>query len=240
MRQTLSFLLGALLILPLCYVISGFAIENKRQDYIAHGGGAIGGYAVTNSLEAVENAIAKGVRYIELDLRLTSDGKPVATHDWNTFRLQTGCDSICSDLPPDYETFSKSLIFGKYTPMTYQLIDSVFKVHDNLTLVTDKITDMDILNRHLPSLAGRIMVECFSQAQYDECLRRGFKPMRSFHNLYPGAVNVVADKSLRYRYLHFIPTRFALFSNGKLSTSDADSIFRSDNRVRFVYVDFID
>lgn len=238
-KLLLTFFPGVLLLFFLCWQLSATAPDDKEQDYIAHGGGAIEGYTVTNSLEAVMNAIAGGIRFIELDLRLTSDGKLVATHDWNTFRLQTGCDSICT-IPPSYDTFRKSRIWGKYTPMTYELIDSVFNANTDLYLVTDKITDMDVIERYLPSLGDRIIVECFSKAQYDDCIRRGFRPMRSFHNLCPGGVNVVADRSFRYRYQHLVPTGFAMCSNGGVSVADADSIFRSDSRIRFVYVDFFD
>lgn len=57
------------------FFISGQLVKGGAQDYVAHGGGAIDGYTVTNSLEAVENALSKGVKYIELDLQQTSDGK---------------------------------------------------------------------------------------------------------------------------------------------------------------------
>ena len=40
------------------------------QAVIAHAAGAIDGNRLTNSLEALEHAIACGVRFIELDLRM--------------------------------------------------------------------------------------------------------------------------------------------------------------------------
>lgn len=222
-----------------CYFVSGWLAKNDRVDYIAHAGGAIDGYVYTNTLEAVENSISHGAKYIELDLRTTSDGYLVATHDWKTFAEQSGIDAS-PDNPPSYETFVNSKIYGKYTPMTYALIDSVFKANKDLVLVTDKIRDAGVVDQYLHDIRDRVIVECFSRAQFDECRRLGYTPMRSFHNLAPGGVNVGDSFSFRYAYLHFVPTGFAIFVIGRVSKSDADSIHSSDPRVRYVYVDIFE
>lgn len=46
----------------------------------AHRGGA-GGVAAENSIAAIESAIALGCDYVELDVRLTRDGRAVLSHD---------------------------------------------------------------------------------------------------------------------------------------------------------------
>ena len=51
---------------------------------IAHAGGAIYGYRLTNSLEALDSAYAQGFRFIELDFSLSADGEPVLIHDWES------------------------------------------------------------------------------------------------------------------------------------------------------------
>ncbi len=58
--------------------------EKDISLMVAHAGGAIHGFKYTNSLQALENSYAKGFRYIEMDFNLTSDGVPVAIHDWTS------------------------------------------------------------------------------------------------------------------------------------------------------------
>lgn len=207
-----------------------------EQSYIAHGGGAIDGFCITNSLESVEHAIDVGIKYIELDLRLTSDGYLVAAHDWDSFNLST-CRDTLSGRVPTYDEFKSLKIHGKYTPLTFVMIDSLLTHHPDIILITDKIEDVEALDRHLSRHKERMMVECFSPAQYEECTRLGYTPMRSYHNFVPGGINVTKAKSARYCYQQVIPTRYALFDNRVMTKRDADSIFSSDSRIRFVYVD---
>lgn len=221
------------------FFISGRIVEGGGQDYVAHGGGAIDGYTVTNSLEAVENALSKGVKYIELDLQLTSDGRLVATHDWSTFRMQTGADKV-GDIPMSFNEFRRARIYERFTPLTAEMIDSLFAVHKDAFLVTDKTDDAELIVASFPAIRERIVVECFSPASYRRCSDAGLKVMRSYHNFVPDGVNVVGERGERYCYLHLLPTRFAVFPQKRISVSEADSMFNADSRIRFVYVDFIE
>jgi len=54
-------------------------------EVIAHRGGAA--EAPENTIPAFERAIEEGADWVELDIRLTSDGVPVVCHDANTLRL---------------------------------------------------------------------------------------------------------------------------------------------------------
>jgi glycerophosphoryl diester phosphodiesterase len=60
------------------------AEDGAHPRLIAHGGGAVYGYRLTNSLEALDNAYAEGFRYIELDMVRASDGGIVLLHDWES------------------------------------------------------------------------------------------------------------------------------------------------------------
>lgn len=230
----ISFL--AVLVLLVAVVCLSYIFKYDRHDYIAHAGGAIDGNPMTNSLEAVENAIAHDMKYIELDLQVTSDNKLVAAHDWDLYFDQTGNEN--KEIP-SYDSFCKSKILGKYTPMTYRLIDSLFSEHPDVWFVTDKVRDMEILENSLPSIKDQIIVECFSPEQYEDCQRRGFRPMRSYNNYYPGGINVVVKNSPMFIYRHFYPSSFAVYSDDRISTDTADSLFSADRRIRFVYVDFL-
>lgn len=132
-----------LLMVMLSVIIIGGGIimcfgDTQEFDYgqhcIAHAGGMIDGYKYTNSLEAVENAINHGVRYIEMDLAMTSDGYLVCTHSWNDFNRQTGYPD--SHIPVSYKDFQQRKLYGYLTPMTPALIDSIWNRHPDLYLVT--------------------------------------------------------------------------------------------------------
>lgn len=65
---------------------------NKPPYLIAHRGGA--GIAPENSLSAFAESIELGVRYIETDVRTTSDGKAVIFHDATMDRMTDATGSI--------------------------------------------------------------------------------------------------------------------------------------------------
>lgn len=92
------------------HVCESIIKDYPEQNYIAHGGGAIDGHIATNSLEAIDNAIAHGIKYIELDLQLTADSILVAAHDWNSFAGMTGFKSP-DNRPPTLEEFQKCRIW---------------------------------------------------------------------------------------------------------------------------------
>lgn len=211
-----------------------------EQSYIAHGGGAIDGYLYTNSLEAIENAINKGFKYIELDLSLTADSFIVAAHDWDMFAQMTGYQSE-SGRPPTLREFEGCMIYDKYTPVTVEIIDSLFSANPELVLVTDKLDDSRILSAQLPSLSGRVLIECFSIERYQDALAYGWgMPMSSYVDLSPESINVVNVKGKRYTWAGIFPMTFALYGKERCTRRDADSIFALDPRVRFVYVDIVE
>ena len=60
------------------------AEDGLHPRLIAHAGGAVYGYRLTNSLEALDKAWEEGFRFIELDFERTSDGELVLIHDWES------------------------------------------------------------------------------------------------------------------------------------------------------------
>ena len=63
---------------------AAMAEDGEHPRLIAHAGGAIYGYRLTNSLEALDAAWEAGFRFIELDFERTSDGEIVLIHDWES------------------------------------------------------------------------------------------------------------------------------------------------------------
>ena len=63
---------------------AAMAKDGEHPQLIAHAGGAVYGYRLTNSLEALDHAWEAGFRFIELDFQRTSDGEIVLIHDWES------------------------------------------------------------------------------------------------------------------------------------------------------------
>ena len=161
-----------LFILPLLLSCVTQEMSAKRE-LIAHAGGVVDGYVYTNSHEALARAAENGYRYIEFDFLFTSDSVLVAAHSWEDFNSMTG-NAMWGDSVPSLAHFKAQRIHGRYTPLTADDINAFFVEHDSIYLVTDKVSDPDVLGKYFPTLKERMVVEAFSYADYSELLRRGY------------------------------------------------------------------
>lgn len=155
---------------------------------IAHAGGNIDSLTYTNSREAVEHAIACGVKYIELDIVISPEGEPLAFHSSDDM-----IDTIYSCDPPHMGEFTAAPLRGKngktYTPLTWREINEIFLAHPDIFFVVDKTDDPAILEKYFPKLKNRMIVECFSMHRYKEITDAGFKQaMLSEEAVSPAAV----------------------------------------------------
>ena len=142
-------------------------------ELIAHAGGAVDSCIYTNSREALEHSFEKGYKYIEFDLLFTSDSVLVAAHSWDNFNKMTGF-AHWGDSVPTYDDFIKRKIYGRYTPVCAAEINAFFESHDSLFLVTDKISNPEILQRNFPRLKERMVVEAFSFQDYSVLKNNGY------------------------------------------------------------------
>jgi len=202
--------------------------EIAGQHYIAHAGGTIQGFRYSNSLEAVREALAHGMDYIELDLCLTADSQLVAWHDWNWQWAFT----------PTYEQFMSRKVYDRFTPMDFAMIDSIMANNPGLTLVTDKISDPEIIDFYFHPYKQRMWVECFSDEDYFSLRQSGYHVLASKN---PPTEDSPIGNYVFNRYDCADPTGrsgicFAIYG-GDISCTMADSIFAIDDRIRFVYVD---
>ena len=242
-----------ILVLLSVILLCVFCKKNEgNTNYIAHACSAIDGIMYTNSMEALNQAIDFGIKYIEIDLQMTSDSVLVGVHDWEQFH--TYIDDKKHGVMT-FEDFEKSRIYGKYTPISYKDILDIWSKHSDLFLVTDKISSPKILNKFLGQLKDRTMVECFSMNDYNdlkksgwtvfysgkitkELVKRNVKHLR-LRQLPPIFADnyVVCGCELDYKTL--IGKSFAVFDicEGIVTKAMADSIFKIDNRIKFVYVD---
>lgn len=200
--------------------------------YIAHAGGSVYRYMYSNSLEAVRNTLAHGFDFIELDLSVTSDGELVAWHDWQFEWTEA----------PTHDEFMARKIYGLFTPIDFPRMDSILTANPQLTLVTDKISDPAVIDRWLGKYKDRMWVECFSDADYFALQEKGYHVLAScVPPLKTDTPAVIRSYAFNYRHCADLSQCdgdcFALFG-GEISRRKADSLFATDPRIRFVYVDF--
>lgn len=165
-------------------------------EFIAHAGGAIEGYTMTNSREAFERAVACGYRYVEFDLQMTSDSVPVAAHSWREFNEYSGY-AHRGDSVPSLAEFESRRIHGLFTPLTARDINGLLEKHGHVYLVVDKISDASLLERYFPGMKHRMVVEAFSYRDFEELRRRGFHRV-----LYSCMAGDVEEAVVKHMLLH--------------------------------------
>lgn len=227
-----------------------------ERTIIAHAGGNIDSLEYTNSREAVEHAIAGGVKFIELDIVISPEGEPLAFHS-----SEDMIDTIYSCDPPHMSEFTAAPLRGKngktYTPLTWREINEIFLAHPDVTFVVDKTDDPVVLEKFFPKLKDRMVVECFSMDRYREVKHAGFKEaMLNEDAVSPGAVimqdikhlfnsdeprvNMIAigrktyvnDRSMR-RFIKLCNIPMAMWS--ATDRKRADEMFDDMSTLRMVY-----
>jgi glycerophosphoryl diester phosphodiesterase len=148
-------------------------VEGNDIEYIAHAGGAIDSCVYTNSLEALNLSVEKGYRFIELDFAFTSDSVLVAAHSWEKFNAITGFGHW-GDSVPTYDDFKSRKIYGRYTPISAKEANTFLEKTPGIYLVTDKISNPDILRTYFPGLKERMVVEAFSYSHYEQLRSEGY------------------------------------------------------------------
>lgn len=220
-----------------------------KLPYIAHAGGMIEGHCYTNSLEAVQHSIDCGIRFIELDLCLSTDSQVVAAHDWTCFNDLTGY--VGDSAAVSIIEFRKRKIYGHLTPLTWVEIDTLMENNPDLFLVTDKISSPAILNSFLWNYRHRVLVECFSESDYNELEKDGyfcmlsrrssvFEPSRDFTDLFENYVfwhELVTGKN-NNQYKNLCGKAFFVFTMP--DRHSADSVLSLDDRIKLVYIDNVE
>lgn len=138
------------------------------------------------------------------------------------------------------------------------------KEHPDIILVTDKISDPDILNPYFLEIADRVVVECFSDSDYYtlgelgyECFRSMNPPSKRLHlflkileilhigtpvfDKYACNIQHYTDKVNLPWYLWYRrPPKFEMAIFSAANKAEADSLFVSYPDVKFIYVDDIE
>ena len=258
MKKVVLYTLGLVVLLAMALLLYLRANEPNvpERTIIAHAGGNIDSLEYTNSREAVEHAIAGGVKFIELDIVISPEGEPLAFHS-----SEDMINTIYSCDPPHMSEFTAAPLRGKngktYTPLTWREINEIFLAHPDVTFVVDKTDDPVVLEKFFPKLKDRMVVECFSMDRYREVKHAGFKEamlnedavspcaviMQDIKHLFNSdepRVNMIAigrktyinDRSMR-RFIKLCNIPMAMWS--ATDRKRADEMFDDMSTLRMVY-----
>ena len=224
--------------------------EYFSPELIAHAGGAIDSCIYTNSREALEQAFENGYRFIEFDLLFTNDSILVAGHSWSEFNQMTDSAHM-GDTAPSFSDFISRRILGRYTPLSASDINSFFESNDSIFLVTDKVSDPDVLRQYFPNIKERMVVEAFSFQHYCRLKSQGY--FRVLYSCMAQDLNATlfssSLKEIEWFALHIsgfnrlafkLIKEFCDFDIALFTVNDIESI-PTEHRgmVKMVYTDFI-
>lgn len=158
-------------------------IDNPRCClFIAHAGGGIEGNSYSNSEEAVLSNLRMGVRVFEVDFSPTRDGVWVGTHDWQTWRRQTG---YAESQPPTHAEFIRTrlnmsgpaAIGGRYSAITIPFLEYLLAKYPKMVIVTDTKYDLMQMARALKDtgLFRRIVPQAYSIEDVEALTGLGYR-----------------------------------------------------------------
>lgn len=137
------------------------------NKFIAHGGGKVDKLIKTNTLESLNYNYQNGAKLFELDLKLTSDQKIVAVHDWQSWKVMTNYEG---NIPPSYSDFIKNKIYSNYNALDANMILDWFMSKKDAVLFTDKLDDALLIKNRFDKINNNLIIELFSQKQIDRAL----------------------------------------------------------------------
>lgn len=149
--------------------------DGEHPSLIAHAGGAVYGYRLTNSLEALDASYENGFRVFELDFEVTSDGEYILLHDWESMagRMLFGKGKITLD------EFKNAEKFASLTLLSLDDLLSWLSVHDGCFVVTDgKCGNEPFLSelyKRADALSGRFIPQAYSYDEYKMAKDIGFE-----------------------------------------------------------------
>ncbi len=150
--------------------------EPIYEKVIAHGGGGYKGYETTNSVEAVNNAIANGFKIIELDMDLSTDNKIIMLHDWDRTARHYFGDTFPKKL--SQSQFSRLTVYGRFEVLTFEKLAGILEKHKDVRIVTDTKGDniqlLTAISEQYPKMADRFIPQIYDYDQWSKVKDLGF------------------------------------------------------------------
>ena len=127
----------------------------EEVPLIYHGGGGIDGCDYTNSKEALEQTLAAGHRYVEIDFLYTLDEHLVCAHFWSSLY---GDETI-----PTLEEFKSLKVFGKYTSVTAEQLVAYMAEYEDLYIIIDTKEE-----NYIKNIMECLMIHIFREGSLKE------------------------------------------------------------------------
>jgi len=151
------------------------AAAERPERFVAHAGGMINGYTVTNSLEALHESVRRGYNLIEVDIVRTTDGKFVLSHVWEFMSNRV---PFALNEPVESSVFENYRIFNKFTPVTLHQLFNFLDENPHITIITDtKYRDYSSLRyiaEEHPAFINRFIPQIYLFEDFDYVRGLGF------------------------------------------------------------------
>ena len=172
---------------------------------IAHASAAVGGWEGSNALEALENAVRLGFRYIEVDMLYTTDGEIVLNHNWH--HVSNHVPGVENGIMSHAE-FMSHRIFGRFTPVDLEMLIDFLRENPGPRIITDtKATDYAALYaiaEHFPEYMHRFIPQVYAFEDVERIRNLGFEDiiltiyMISLENRDPNLIHQFATEQGLY------------------------------------------
>lgn len=146
------------------------------EPLVAHSGGAVKGLDYTNSREALDASWAAGLRWFELDLAATSDGKIVLVNNWGD-----GFEKLFPGSQRGRRTHAEFLALKMaqgLTPLDFAGLVTWLEAHPEAVVVTDvKDDNVAVLKQIAEShkaLLPRLVAQVYQLEEYDAIRALGY------------------------------------------------------------------
>ena len=150
-------------------------IGDEHPTLIAHAGGAVYGYRLTNSLEALDCAYENGFRVFELDFEVTSDGEYVLIHDWESMADRM----LFREGKQTFQEFKSGDTFASLTLLSLHDLLHWLAEHGDCRIVTDAKCGNDPFLSELYNtadvLSDRFIPQVYTYDEYAMAKNIGFE-----------------------------------------------------------------
>ena len=154
--------------------LPAMSADGVHPQLIAHAGGAIYGYRLTNSLEAIETAVGNGFGFIELDFDVTTDGQIVLVHAWKGVAERL----IGSQGRKSLQEFLAAKTLADLTLMDLSMLSDWLEEHPQVSIITDvKAEDNVAVLKQLKQQAdpSRFIPQAYSKEEYRQIKALGYE-----------------------------------------------------------------
>ncbi len=170
----------SLIILAGLLALSLFSCAEKTLPHtpptlVAHAGGAVYGYRLTNSKEALNRAYKNGYRHIELDFEISADGEYVLLHDWNSM----GKRIFGKEGQKTLSDFKSAPAFMNFTLLDIHDLFLWLRSHPDCYIVTDakceNLPFLTYISQNAGEFKENFIPQVYSFTEYDNAKALGFE-----------------------------------------------------------------